>query len=275
MEFHMPDFYNSNGIQHQKSCVYTPQQNGIMERKHQHFLNMARAPLFQASLLTKFWGDAILTASYGINRTPTPLLNNQSPYEVLFSSSPSYAHLKVFSCLCSVSTLKHNRTKLDPMAEKCIFIGYPISVKGYKVYNLENHTPCISRDVTFIETVFHFQNSSSSQSSPYSDLVIPLALSKFQTLLTDSEQSTSPFITPIPFQTTGSSSLINFVPIEPEPEHTSSILDLEPNSAIVPRRTDWVRRTPSYLQDYHCHLASQFPSLAYLILLSLTLLLIT
>lgn len=121
----MLDFFNSQGIQHQKTYVYTPQQNGVVERKHQHLLNVARSLLFQASLPFKCWGVAVLTATYLINRIPTPIVHNTSLYEVIFSSPPIYPHLKVFGCLCYASTLKHNRTKFDSRAKKCIFLGYP------------------------------------------------------------------------------------------------------------------------------------------------------
>ncbi|KAL1204554.1 Retrovirus-related Pol polyprotein from transposon RE1 [Cardamine amara subsp. amara] len=70
-----------------------PQQNGRVERKHRHILNMARALLFQAQLPIRFWGESVLAATYLINQTPSIILGNKMPYELLSGSAPDYDNL--------------------------------------------------------------------------------------------------------------------------------------------------------------------------------------
>ena len=73
--------YINKGIIQQKSCTYTPQKNGVVERKHRHILDIARALSFQANLPSIFWGDCIKTTTHIINRIPLTVLGNISPYE--------------------------------------------------------------------------------------------------------------------------------------------------------------------------------------------------
>ncbi|XP_061354958.1 uncharacterized protein LOC133299505 [Gastrolobium bilobum] len=105
MDFLMPDFYDKMGIIHHRTCVESPQQNDVVERKHQHILNVAMSLLFQAKISLKYWSFCILHVVHLINRVTTTVLNNRTPYEALFGCPPSLIHLKVFGCFCFASTL--------------------------------------------------------------------------------------------------------------------------------------------------------------------------
>ena len=137
-EFNLQSFYQLKGILHQTSCVATPQQIGVMERKHQDILNITRALLFQSSLLRIFWNFATAHAVYLLNHIPRSALNNKTPFEMLLGKLPDLTSLKVFGCKYYASTLPNHRTKLDPRARACINIGHKVRVKGYILY--DTHT---------------------------------------------------------------------------------------------------------------------------------------
>lgn len=159
-------FFSSQGSLHQTSCPHTHQQNSIMERKHKHILETARALLFQSKLPLKYWGECVLTATYLINRFPSPLLKHKSPFELLHGSAPSFSHLRTFGYLCFVDVPKPYRDKLKSRTIITIFLGYSIGKKGYKLLNLSNHSIFHSRDVSFCEHVFAYCSSSSPQLFP-------------------------------------------------------------------------------------------------------------
>ena len=160
-EFHIPEFYASKGIIHQTSCVESPQQNGKVERKHQHLLNVGRALLFQSKLPKKFWSYAILHATFIINKLPTQTLNNLSPYFILHNEHPDMHSLKVFGSLAFASSLNMHRSKLDSRARKCVFLGYKNGMKGVVLYDINNHTILVSRNVIHHEHIFPYSNTNS------------------------------------------------------------------------------------------------------------------
>lgn len=109
-------FFKQKGIVHETSCVAIPQQNARVERKHRHILNIARALRFQANFPIHFWGECILAETHIITRTHTVANQGITLYEVLFGKSPTYGHLKIFDCLCYVSTSTKLMDKFDPRA---------------------------------------------------------------------------------------------------------------------------------------------------------------
>ena len=117
------------GIVPHSSCAGTSQQNGSAKHKLRHILDVVRATTIVASTPTQFWGEAILTVVYTINRCPSPIVCNQTPYDILFSSSPSYNSLRVFGCVCFVLLQDHERNKLQSRSRLCCFLGMELVKK--------------------------------------------------------------------------------------------------------------------------------------------------
>lgn len=151
-------FFSSQGIIHQNTYPCTSQENGRVEIKHKYLLLITRAIQFQASLPLTFWGEALLHATYIRNKLPTPVLNWASPHEWLYSQPPDLFQLKVFGCLAYVSNPNPHKTKFEPRAVKCVYLGVASNKKGHKIYDLTTKRLFASRDVVWYKEVFPFLN---------------------------------------------------------------------------------------------------------------------
>ncbi|KAL0266892.1 UNVERIFIED_CONTAM: hypothetical protein PYX00_009318 [Menopon gallinae] len=143
-------YLKENGIQRRLSISYSPQQNGISERKNRTLLDMARCLLIQAGMKPSFWAEAVNTANYIRNRCPTSA-QNSSPYEILFGKQPYLGHMKEFGCDVFVKNNAPNKDKFQPRAQKMIFVGYSSQSKGYRVYDPNKNKFEDVRDVYFRE----------------------------------------------------------------------------------------------------------------------------
>ena len=152
---YLQGYFKEHGILHETTCVDTPQQNGVAERKNRQILEITRASLIGANMKPHWWEEAITTAVYLLNRVPISVLNFQTPLDKLATYMDIPSHLtippRVFGCVAFVNLQKHLRTKLDPCALKCVFVGYHPFQKGYRCYHLTTRKFYVSMDVTFSE----------------------------------------------------------------------------------------------------------------------------
>ncbi|KAA0033038.1 Cysteine-rich RLK (RECEPTOR-like protein kinase) 8 [Cucumis melo var. makuwa] len=148
---------SSKGIFHQTSCAYTPQQNGVAERKNRHLVEVARSLMLSTSLPSYLWGDAILIAAHLINRMSSRILHLQTPLDCLKESYPSTrlvseVPLCVFGCTAYVHNFGPNQTKFTPRAQACVFVGYPLHQRGYKCFHPPSRKYFVTMDVLSVKT---------------------------------------------------------------------------------------------------------------------------
>lgn len=157
-------FFQKHGIIYEPSCVSTPQQNGVAERKNGHFLATTRTLLFHKKVPKQYWRETVLTAIHLINRLPKKVLKLKSLMETLtkfflnFKVSNNLIP-RIFESIAYVHVHFQNQGKLDPRALKCVFVGYSSTQKGYKCFHPTSKKYFISADVTFVEIKSYFQES--------------------------------------------------------------------------------------------------------------------
>ena len=152
---------------HQLTCPSTSQQNGRAKRKLHHILDTIRALLLSAKVPIPFWGEAALHAVHAINRIPSPVIQNQTPYERLFGSPPNYHHLRSFGSAYFILLQPYEHNKLEPWSRLCCFLGYGETQKGYRCYDPVFYHLRVSCNVVFWEhrsfvELSHFRASLSS-----------------------------------------------------------------------------------------------------------------
>jgi len=144
-------FCSERGIKHSTTAPYTPQQNGVVERRNQIVVEMARCLLKTMNVPARFSGEAVLTAVYVLNRSSTKSLNEQTPYEAWFGKKPGVRHLRTFGCKAYAKRVGPGVNKLADRTTPGVFLGYERGTKGYRVYDPVNDRVIVSRDVLFDE----------------------------------------------------------------------------------------------------------------------------
>ncbi|CAJ2654342.1 unnamed protein product [Trifolium pratense] len=225
------DFCSSQGIKRQLTAAYTPQQNGVAERKNRTILNMVRSMISCRGVPKSFWPEAVKWATYVMNRSPTLAVKDVTPEEAYSGVKPSVHHFRIFGCLAHAHVPDTHRKKLDGKSIKCIHLGVSEESKAYKLYDPIAKKIIISRDVIFEESKGWNWNkaSTSNGGEQISENEADIEVENNDTDALNDEN--------------------NEGILENENEAGSSDMDLEDSEeeqAISPRP----RKPPGYLRDY-------------------------
>nr|DAD19628.1 TPA_asm: hypothetical protein HUJ06_021091 [Nelumbo nucifera] len=134
------EFCRQCGIKRQLTNAYTPQQNGVAERKNRTVMNMVRSMLLEKKIPNTFWPEAVNWAIYVLNRSPTVAVKNITPEEAWSGVKPTVEHFSL-----------RVRTKLENKNSRCVLLGVSEESKGYRLYDPVAKRVVTSRDVVFEE----------------------------------------------------------------------------------------------------------------------------
>ena len=123
-------YCEENGILRQSTTPYTPQQNGVVERRNQTFMGLVRSMLEGKKLPLELWGEAVTTCIHVLNRSATKNLKGKTPYECWYGRKPSVSHFRTFGSLVHVKVTT-NAGKLEDRSQEMIFVGYEQGSKAY------------------------------------------------------------------------------------------------------------------------------------------------
>jgi hypothetical protein len=186
---------------------------------------------------------------YTINRCPSPVIQNTTPYERLFGTAPNYSLLKVFGYVYFVLLQPHERTKLQPRSQLCCFLGYGLEEKGYQCYDPVAKHLRVSRHVVFWEHKMFYSlplfsaGNSDSQADPLSNL--------FPEIPSPSTESVNPISDESPPTDPSSDESPTANPTFDESPLFAPAANPVNTTAPEPRRSHRVSTLPSHLRDFH------------------------
>lgn len=144
-------FCKDNGIRRQLTAAYTPQQNGVAERKNRTIMNMVRCLLSEKEMPKSLWPEAAKWTAHVLNRSYTKAVKDMVPEERWTGVKPNVEYFRVFGSIAHVHVPEQKRTKLDDRSHKCILLGVSDESKAYRLYDPVTKKIIISRDVIFEE----------------------------------------------------------------------------------------------------------------------------
>lgn len=143
------DYLDKEGIVHELTAPFTPEQNGRVERENRTIVESARSMLYARDVPLYLWAEAVNCAVYILNRTSSSQTPETTPYELWYGTKPQLGHLKIFGSVGYVHIPDQMRTKFEKKSKKMILIGYDNN--NYRMFDTDRKTIKISRNVIFDE----------------------------------------------------------------------------------------------------------------------------
>ncbi|UYV72434.1 hypothetical protein LAZ67_9003118 [Cordylochernes scorpioides] len=151
-------FTKAHGIVHERTMVYTPEQNGVAERMNRTLLNLVMSTVNSCNLPTASWAELTNTAAYLRNRVTNRHNEEKTPFELWFGKRPALQHLRAIGCETFVHVPKQRRnSKLQPRATKGILVGYSLQGRGWRIWIPEKRQVVESRNCVFKEEILYKQ----------------------------------------------------------------------------------------------------------------------
>jgi hypothetical protein len=143
-------FLEEEGIKQEFSSPYTPQQNGVVERKNRTLLDMARTMLDEYKTPNRFWAESINTACYSINRLYLHRILKKTSYELLTGKKSNVYYFRVFGSKCFILIKRGRNSKFAPKAVEGFLLSYT-NTRAYRVFNKSTRLVEVSCDIVFDE----------------------------------------------------------------------------------------------------------------------------
>nr|AAN64998.1 Putative gag-pol polyprotein [Oryza sativa Japonica Group]ABF95728.1 retrotransposon protein, putative, Ty1-copia subclass [Oryza sativa Japonica Group] len=168
-------FCEEHGVIHERTPLYSPESNGIAERKNRTLTDLVNAMLDTAGLPKAWWEEALLTSNHVLNRVPNKN-KDKTPYEIWTGRKPSLSYLRTWGCLAKVNVPITKKRKLGPKTVDCVFLGYAHHSIAYRFLIVKSEVPDMhvgtimeSRDATFFESFFPMKDTHKVYASPDAD----------------------------------------------------------------------------------------------------------
>jgi hypothetical protein len=169
------NFCQTNGIVHQYTVPYTPEQNGVAERFNRTILESAVSMMSQAELGKEFWAEAVAFAVHIRNRVSSSSLDGKTPYELWHGRIPDLSHIRTFGSGAWTHVPKElRRGKLNAKSINGVLVGFSETSKAYRIYCPHKRHIVVARDVVFDENTLGIYKSSPVQEEKEQEQVVYL-----------------------------------------------------------------------------------------------------